>query len=153
MSAQHIFDAPLGSLIAFSNGEPRPPERFRRKLALWEQCNGTGRLTERSPASGNSPASFALHLRDYGSQGVIVMKVRRIYTLDSALHFEIVETPRSGMVRVITSFAGRDELLYLAPVVATAEAWMASHHYSNMRAEIVGDADPAAQPSIQGRAA
>ena len=30
MSAQYIYDtAPLGSLIRYSNGEPRPPERFR----------------------------------------------------------------------------------------------------------------------------
>ena len=50
MSAQYIYDtAPLGSLIRYSNGEPRPPERFRRKLAAWNNDNGTGRFVERYP--------------------------------------------------------------------------------------------------------
>jgi len=49
MSAQLIYDtAPLGSLIRYSNGEPRPPERFTRKLKAWNNDNGIGRLIERS---------------------------------------------------------------------------------------------------------
>jgi len=45
VSAQHIYtSAPLGSLIRYSNGKPRPPARFRRKLRAWEHenwtCNG-----------------------------------------------------------------------------------------------------------------
>ncbi|EZP69562.1 hypothetical protein BV96_04102 [Sphingomonas paucimobilis] len=49
MSAQSIYDtAPLGSLIRYSNGEPRPPERFTRKLKAWNNDNGIGRLVERA---------------------------------------------------------------------------------------------------------
>lgn len=34
MNAHDLFDtAPLGSLVSFANDQPRPPERFRRKLA------------------------------------------------------------------------------------------------------------------------
>src|SRR3546814_8989001 len=82
MSAQYIYDtAPLGSLIRYSNGEPRPPERFRRKLAAWNNDNGTGRLVERYPGqvtdNYRSPAHFMLHLATYGTQGVIVMTDRK----------------------------------------------------------------------------
>ena len=119
MSAQYIYaTAPLGSLIRYSNGEQRPPERFRRKLAAWNNDNGTGRLVERYPGqvtdNYRSPAHFMLHLATYGSQGVIVMTVRRAYSVESPLNFEIVDTPKPGQVRVLTTFRGKDELRHLA---------------------------------------
>lgn len=50
MRALEIFtDAPLGAFVRFSDGTPRPPERFKRKLAAWENYNGTGRLTGKQP--------------------------------------------------------------------------------------------------------
>ncbi|RNJ41439.1 hypothetical protein B5V01_00005 [Mesorhizobium erdmanii] len=39
MSAQLIYDlVPLGSIVNYSDGSPRPPERHRKKLAAWELC-------------------------------------------------------------------------------------------------------------------
>src|SRR3546814_7678725 len=57
----------------------------------------------------------------------------------SPLHFEIVEQPAPGMVRVLTQWEGVDELRHLAPDMATAQSWFASHRYSNARFEVVGD--------------
>ena len=145
MSAQLIFDtAPLGSLIRFSNGEPRPPARFSRKLRAWNNDNGLGRLVERSPArtSGSgtvSPASFVLHLGNFDSQGIILVTIRRHYSLNSKLQFEVMEVPRAGMVRVLTHYADRDELRHLADDMAAAELWMAQNRYSDMRTEVVVD--------------
>ena len=158
MSAQYIYDtAPLGSLIRYSNGEPRPPERFRRKLAAWNNDNGTGRLVERYPGQAtdnySSPAQVMLHLATYGTLGVIVMTVRRAYSVESPLNFEIIEMPKPGQVRVLTMFRGKDELRHLAADVASAEAWMRDNPYSGMRAEIVTDADLAVLPSELRRAA
>lgn len=158
MSAQHIYTtAPLGSLIRYSNGKPRPPARFRRKLRAWEHENGMGRLVERYPgyvtSSFSSPPHFMLHLGDYGSQGTVVLTVRRAYGLDSDLHFEIVETPKPGSVRILTSVDGRDELRHLASNMAAAEAWMNANRYSNMRAEIVTDPDVVVAPPSTRRAA
>ncbi len=151
MSAQHVFDtAPLGALIRFSDGTPRPPDRFRRKLADWENRNGAGRLIRKSPAvdRGNSgyPASFALHLGSYGSDGIIVLVVTRHFLVTSSLHFEIAEIPSPGSVRVLTSYGDSDELRHLAPDMASAQAWLAAHHYSNARFDVVPDPQ-------QGRAA
>jgi hypothetical protein len=45
MSAQTVYDrVPLGSLVRYFDGTPRPPERFKRKLAAWENNNNGGRL-------------------------------------------------------------------------------------------------------------
>ena len=45
MSAHTIFDnAPIGSIIAWSDGTPQPPAGFRKKLAAWQSCNSSGRL-------------------------------------------------------------------------------------------------------------
>lgn len=158
MSAQSIYDtAPLGSLIRYSNGEPRPPERFTRKLKAWNNDNGIGRPVERAAEAirptWRSPAGFCLHLGNYGSQGIIAIVVRRHYSVESTLHFEITETPRPGMVRVLTSLGGRDELRFLAQDVRTAEAWLERNHDSNARLEIVGDPDPVVLPSSLRRAA
>lgn len=45
MSAHQIYDnASLGSLIGYSDGTPKPPARFNKKLAGWQSCNGVARL-------------------------------------------------------------------------------------------------------------
>ncbi|MBO9579513.1 MAG: hypothetical protein J7498_01320 [Sphingobium sp.] len=153
-SARHVYEsAPLGSLIAYSSGEPRPPERFKLKLRAWEGENGTGRLVERQPASDTSPAYFTLHLGDFESEGVIVMVVRRLFNADSQKPFEIVEVPKPGMVRVLTGHGTREELRFLARDMEQAERWMADNHYSGMRAEIVLDPDPVVLSPTLARAA
>lgn len=146
MSAQHMYEtAPLGSLIRFSNGEPRPPARFTRKVKAWTAENGVGRLIERRPEylrpTDRSPAGFCLPLDDRASAGIITIVVRRHYSVESPLQFEIIEMPRPGMVRVLTRLDDRDELRFLAANEAEAERWMASNRYSAMRAEIVPDPD------------
>lgn len=157
-SAEQIYrTAPLGSLIRFSSGEPRPPERFTRKLKTWEHENGTGRLVERHPgfigALIRHAPTFTLHIGDYGSGGIIVMTMRRVFSIGSGKSFEITETPKAGSVRVLTSFDGRDELQHLAPDMASAQQWMAEHRHYNMRAEMVPDPDPVTLPEPRHQAA
>jgi hypothetical protein len=146
MSAKLIYDsAPLGSIIRFSNGEPRPPERFTRKVAAWENDNGSGRLVECSPpyeaGSYRAPASFTLQTGRYGSHGVVVLVVRRVWSVAGPLHFEIAERPKPGMVRVLTCFQGRDELRHLADDMVSARAWLAEHGHPGARFDVVGAED------------
>ncbi|NMN03815.1 MULTISPECIES: hypothetical protein [unclassified Novosphingobium] len=154
MNAQSVFDAvPLGSLVRFSNGEPRPPARFSRKLKAWNNDNGVGRLVAREPArdgaSFRHPASFTLHLGNYGSEGSIIMVVRRTYSVDSSLEFEVDEYPRPGDAHVLASGSGRDELLHIASDRAAAERWLAANRYTQARIEIVGSG-PQAGPNRSG---
>lgn len=158
MSAQHIFDAaPLGALIRYADGQPKPPARFNRKLAAWEHSNGVGRLIGKRPAVDRGsyafPDGFALHRGDFASGGVIIMVVTMMVDVTSALHFEIIDLPNPGMVRVLTRANGEDELRYLAPDMATAQAWARDNRYSNMVFDVVGADDVGAPSHAIGRAA
>ena len=144
MSAQSIFDdAPLGAIIQFSDCAARPPARFTKKLAAWENHNGRGRLVRKAPACtvGNhtSPASFSLHLNDYGSAGVVVLKVFKTFSVDSTLTFTVVERPAPGSVRVLDRPGEKGELVHLACNRADAETWLKSHGYPDAVLEEVGD--------------
>jgi len=141
MSAQHIYDtAPLGALIRYSNGEPQPPARFKRKVRAWEHFNGVGRLTQKQPGSAGRhyvlPASITLHVGSYGENGCIVLELSRSFHVGSDLTFTVAELPPVGAARVVTSWQEVDELRHLARDVAAAEAWLREHQYSNARIEV-----------------
>ena len=75
MSAQDVYDnAPLGSLIRYSDGTPKPPARFNKKLAAWQNRNGVARLVRKEPQRDRptytSPASITLYEGDFASGGV-----------------------------------------------------------------------------------
>jgi hypothetical protein len=157
MSARTVYEnAPLGSLIRYSDGTPRPPARFKKKLAAWENRNGAGRLVRKEPARERpnwiSPASFTLHEGDFGSGGVVVLTVRRTYSLDSDLRFEIVERPAIGAVRILQEYGDNAELLHLAQSHEAAERWLTQHRYSNVRLNEVTE-DEVGADVVEGRAA
>ena len=106
MSAQLIYDlAPLGSIVRYSDGTPRPPERHRRKLAAWENRNSGGRLirkqAERRIGNATLPASVTLHQGDYGTGAVIVLRVHQTFSVKSELRFIVTERPIVGAVRIL----------------------------------------------------
>ncbi|MGX1500866.1 hypothetical protein ACSSV1_005935 [Labrenzia sp. MBR-25] len=115
MSAQSIFDnIPLGAIIRFSDGTPRPPERHRRKLQAWERNNNTGRLVNKQAGAtvGKTriPASFTLHVGDFGSKAVVVLRVFRTFSVDSALEFSVIERPAVGSILVLDRPGDADEV-------------------------------------------
>ncbi|TAN07870.1 MAG: hypothetical protein EPN45_08540 [Rhizobiaceae bacterium] len=157
MSAHIVYDsAPLGSVIHYSDGAPKPPERFRKKLAVWERRNSVGRLIRKEPqrerATYTSPACFTLHEGDFGQEGVVVLSIRRTYTVDSELRFEIVERPAIGMVRVLQDLGDSPELLHLARDRGAAERWLANNRYSQAYLEEV-TADEIGAAVVEGRTA
>jgi hypothetical protein len=152
MSASLVFDiAPLGALIAYTDGRPKPPSRFTRKLAAWERRNGVGRLVRKEPArerpTYSSPPCFTLHEGNFGQGGIILVTVMRTYGIDSDLTFRVVERPRVGQVRVVQDIGDDVELLHLAEDQEAAELWLAKAGYSRARLETI-TADV-----IEGRAA
>lgn len=77
-SFREIFDnVPLGTIVAFSDGTPRPPDRFKRKLSDWENRNGKGRLVSKKGAEDRSRNwdvdRFTLNTANYGSDGLIAL--------------------------------------------------------------------------------
>jgi len=157
MPAHIVYDcANLGSVIRYFDSTPKPPERFRKKLATWKSRNGTGRLVKKEPPrerpTFSSPACFTLHEGDFGEGGVIVVSVRRTYSIESDLRFEIVQRPAIGSVRVLQTLGDCPELLHLAPNREAAERWLASNRYSGAYLEEV-TADEVGADVIEGRAA
>ncbi|MDQ6436278.1 hypothetical protein RB623_19645 [Mesorhizobium sp. LHD-90] len=157
MSAHIVYDsAPLGSTIRYFDGTARAPARFRKKVSAWESRNGTGRLVKKEPprsrATYSLPACFTLHEGDFGEGGVIVVSVRRTWSVESDLHFEIVQRPAIGMVRVLQDLGDSPELLNLARDRAAAERWLASNSYSRAYLDEIS-ADEVGADVIEGRAA
>lgn len=157
MSASLIFYiAPLGSLVAYASGEPKPPARFTRKLAAWERRNGVGRLVRKEPLrerpTYSSPPCFTLHEGNFGQGGIILITVMRTYSIDSDLTFRVVDRPKVGQVRVLQDIGENVELLHLAENREAAELWLAKAGYSRARLEDV-TADDVGADVIEGRAA
>lgn len=154
MSAQLIYDlVPLGAIIRFSDGSPRPPERHRKKLAAWEHRNSGGRLIRKQPERriGNTviPASITLHAGDYGG-GVVVLRVHRTFSVDNDLAFVVTERPKAGAVRVLDRPGDDAELVYLATSRADAESWLQSHGYPDAVLDEM-TVDALAAGAIEGR--
>ena len=144
MSANTIIDqAPLGALIRYTDGSPKPPARFTKKLAARERSNGVGRLVKKEPPrpypTWTAPESFSLHEGNFSSEGVILVTIMRSHSADSRLVFEVIEEPKVGQVRVLLDFGGSSELLHLASSVTAAELWIAKEGYRNARLQVVGD--------------
>lgn len=157
MPAHIVYDcASLGSVIRYFDSTRKPPERFRKKLATWKSRNGTGRLVKKEPPrerpTYSSPACFTLHEGDFGENGVIVVSVRRTYSVESDLRFEIAERPAIGSVRVLQLLGDEPELLHLAANREAAERWLANNRYNRAYLEEVS-ADEVGADVIEGRTA
>lgn len=157
MSASLIFDiAPIGSIVAWSDGTARPPERHRKKLSAWKSRNGSGRLIRKQSArtTGTYVArpDFTIHEGDFGNAGTIVLRVFRSFSIDSELTFQVVERPALGSVRVFDRPGPGAELVHLAASHADAETWLKQHGHPHAVLEEV-TADEVAAAAVEGRAA
>jgi hypothetical protein len=156
MSAPVILSAALGSIISWSDGTPRPPERHSKKLAVWKIRNSSGRLIckedSRILGSYTAPASFTLHEGDIGSRGTIAVKILRTFGVDSTLAFTVIERPPVGSVRIFDRPGPSHELVHLAADREAAEAWLKVHRHPLAVLEEV-TADGVAADHVEGRAA
>ncbi|MFG1377313.1 hypothetical protein V5G24_21160 [Xanthobacter sp. VTT E-85241] len=144
MSAKAIYDtAPLGALIRFSDGTPRPPARFTRKLAAWRRSNGVGRLIRKSPAFGTGRfsgiATITLHEGDISSADIVLVIVHRTHGVDSALQFEVIDIPKAARWRIVRPYGEAVELLHLADDRAAADAWLRQNRHPEARIEQIDD--------------
>lgn len=157
MSAHTIFhNAPIGSIVAWSDGTPQPPARFNKKLAAWQTSNSRGRLIRKQGARGvgnlSLSACFTLHEADHGAGGVIAIRIHRTFSLDSSLTFTIVERPVIGSVRVFDRAGDDAELVYLATHEADAREWLTRHGYPRAVLQEV-TADEVGADIVEGRTA
>ncbi|MDL2407612.1 hypothetical protein PY650_18465 [Rhizobium calliandrae] len=157
MSASLIYDlAPIGSIVAWSDGTPRPPERFRKKLAAWKTRNSHGRLIrkegERNVGTTSILPYFTLHEGDLGANDVIAIRIHRTFSLDSGLTFKVVGRPALGSVRVFDRPGANAELVHLADNRQATAEWLSRHGYPHaVLSEVT--ADEVAADEIEGRTA
>jgi hypothetical protein len=111
---------PLGALIRFSDGAGEPPPRHRRKHAAWRSTNGIGRLVRKASGKHTSAASFTLHVGDFGSDDVTVVKAYRVFSVTSPLSFAIVDKPQPGQIALLQDELGMPTLIHLADTEADA---------------------------------
>jgi hypothetical protein len=134
LTAQQLYDAaPLGALVRFSDGAVEPPQRHRRKHSAWRSSNGTGRLVRKAPPKQALPASFTLHVGDFGTADVTVVKAYRVFAVTSPLSFAVLDKPRPGQVALLQDDLGMPTLVHLADTEADAAAWLAAHPRDNVR--------------------
>ena len=87
-TAHDIYDsAPIGSVIRFTDGQEKPPARFKQKVRAWEKRNASGTLTEKHAPGKWTAAHFVL-TNDFGW-----LTVSEIHDLDSRLRFEVISMP------------------------------------------------------------
>jgi hypothetical protein len=155
MSAHTIFEhAPIGAIVTWSDGTPRPPDRQSKKLSAWKTSNSQGRLIHkegrRDPGALGSGGSITLHEADFGAGGVIAIRVHRTFSLGSSLRFAVAERPPVGAVRVFDRAGDHAEMDHLAPHRAAAEHWLSQHGYPQAVLEDV-TADEAMADALEGR--
>ncbi|MBY3179779.1 hypothetical protein HFO27_35480 [Rhizobium leguminosarum] len=148
--------APIGSIVAWSDGTTRPPERHRRKLAAWENRNSKGRLIRKQGKRGIGNAclspNFTLHEADFGANGVITIRIHRTFSLASSPTFKVIERPQLGHIRVFDRAGDNAELVHFAAHREAAEEWLTRHGYPNAVLEEV-TADEVAADHVEGRGA
>ncbi|MGO4317790.1 hypothetical protein [Agrobacterium sp. MCAB5] len=156
MTAHLAFLAPIGSILKWSDGAPRPPERQRKKLSAWKASNSSGRLIrkqdERAAGSIVLPVNVTLHEGDFGGGGVITIRIHRTFSLETSLTFSIVERPTIGSCRVFDRAGDNAELVHLAANREAAEDWLSRHGYPSAVLEDV-TADEIAADIVEGRVA
>lgn len=105
-SFRRIFaSVALGTIVAFSDGTPRPPERHNKKLSDWKNRNGTGRLVCKRASEGVKSWDkdrITLNTGNYGGDGFIAVVVNSIFSCDSALTFEPVQYEAEGRFALLT---------------------------------------------------
>lgn len=115
--------APLGAYVAFSDGTPRPPDRFKIKLRLWERTNGAGYFVGADP--GDPSKSYARPNFTLRTLTDPVLVVNLVMSIESALSFAV--TPATpGLVLAMSQFAaerGQQEARHVWRDLHAAEQW------------------------------
>lgn len=150
-----IYDlAPIGSVIRFRDGMPKPPNDEPDELRVWALLNGIGRLAAKNPAPYLSPlphpASFTLRTSEFGAGPVAGLTISLAEPSHGDLRFEVIELPPIGSVRILHRSADNVELLHLAPDHHAAVRWLARNPVAMAVFDPV-TADELAAAAVEGR--
>lgn len=148
MNADLIISlAPIGSVVEWPDGNPRPPEHHVATLYHWKRNNGSGLLVRKSGETGPDYPSVSpfFMLRSDGDL--------RTFSVGLPYRFRITERPKIGSVRIFERDDPTALMLHLADEWNAARAWLAnSTGFSDAFAAEV-TADELAADHVEGRTA
>lgn len=142
--AELFATAPLGALIAFSDGTPQPPARFNKKLSKWRNSNGIGRLMAKNASEGKHDwdrDTIALRISE---SPIIVLTVH--FSAASNLDYEVTERLQPGQAVILNTFGGKAEVEKVFPDRASADAKLANGYQYGSYA--VADIGPDGAPIL-----
>lgn len=150
-----IYDlAPIGSVIRFRDGKPRPPQDRPDELRVWALFNGIGRLVMKDPPPYLSPlphpVSITLRTAEFGASPAAGLTISLAEPSQRDVSFEIVELPPMKSVRILRRFGDNTELLHLAADHQAAVRWLAQHPVTTAIFDPV-TADEIAAAAVEGR--
>lgn len=154
MSAHMIFErAPIGAIIAWSDGTPRPPEHCDQH-ASWRMNNAYGRLVLKTSRSLmgqiGMPMSFDVRIEGAGDSNDD--PIVRTFPIHSTFRFRIIKRPPVGSVRILERVGEALELAHLASSRDHADTWLRILGFGTMVLEEM-TADEVGADVIEGRAA
>lgn len=125
MTAKELFNmAPLGAFVNFSDGTPRPPERFKNKLAVWKEKNDWGYFVSPhpdNPSKNDASPTFTLR-QDHGH-----MVCNKIIGIDSPLVYE-AKAPAPGTILSYIVHDGLIQIKHVWPTLDDAKIWAGTRY-------------------------
>lgn len=110
MNAQELFElAPLGARVTFTDGTPRPPDRFNKKLRAWKDNNDAGYFMGVKPGDGKhdwSKDGFVLRTLDDP-----VLIINRHFGTEGNKTFEVTP-PAPGTIIATSKYNGEAEHIW-----------------------------------------
>jgi hypothetical protein len=148
MNADLIISlAPIGSVVEWSDGTPRPPEHHVATLYNWKRNNGAGLLVrkfgETSPDYPGVSPFFMLRCEDDF----------RTFSVGLTYRFRIASRPKLGSVRIFEREDPAALMLHLADDGDAADAWLADNTAFSGAFTVEVAADELAADHVEGRTA
>lgn len=138
-SAQSIFDtAPLGAVITYTDGTPRPPARFTNQVSKWSRNNGSGVLVAKLPNTRADGASvFALRAGSAYIDRDAVLVMNTGFDTNSDLHFAVDRAPTPGHILCLNGSDRDRQVLAIARTQGEADTWAERNRFSSITLETV----------------
>ena len=148
MNADLIISlAPIGSVVEWSDGNPRPPEHHVATLYHWKRNNGAGLLVRKCGET----------CQDYpGVQPFFMLRCEddlRTFSVGPSYCFRIATRPKIGSVRIFERDDPAALMLHLADDRNAADAWLADNTAFSDAFTVEVTADELAADHVEGRTA
>ncbi|MBA3038703.1 MULTISPECIES: hypothetical protein [Hyphomicrobiales] len=148
MNADLIISlAPIGSVVEWSDGAPRPPEHHVATLYHWNHNNGAGLLVRKCGETGPDHP---------GAQPFFMLRCEddlRTFSVGLTYRFRIASRPKIGSIRIFERDDPAALMLHLADDWDAARAWLTDNTALSDAFTVEVTADELAADHVEGRTA